>query len=91
MSCRLETLPDPDKRTLLLRRAADQGLSLGEPVADYLLRHHSRDLHDLLATLDRLDRATLAAQRHPTLPFVRQLLESVDADVAATTVPTDSA
>ena len=89
--CRLEILSDPDKRALLLRRAADQGLSLGEPVADYLLRHHSRDLHDLLATLDRLDKATLAAQRHPTLPFVRQLLESVDVAPAATTAPTDSA
>lgn len=89
--CRLEILSDPDKRALLLRRAADQGLSLGEPVADYLLRHHSRDLHDLLATLERLDRAALAAQRHPTLPFVRQLLESVDVEPAATTAPTDSA
>ena len=89
--CRLETLSDPDKRALLLRRAADQGLSLGEPVADYLLRHHSRDLHDLLATLDRLDRATLAAQRHPTLPFVRQLLESVDAEQASAATPADSA
>lgn len=83
VSCRLETLADADKRTLLLRRAADQGLSLGEPVADYLLRHHSRDLHDLLATLDRLDKATLAAQRHPTLPFVRELLGTANADPAS--------
>ncbi len=82
--CRLEALSDPDKRALLLRRAADQGLSLGEPVADYLLRHHSRDLHDLLATLERLDRATLAAQRHPTLPFVRALLGSIGAESAPT-------
>lgn len=72
--CHLEPLGDAEKRALLLRRAAEQGLSLAEPVADYLLRHHSRDLRDLLATLDRLERATLAAQRHPTLPFVRELL-----------------
>jgi len=77
--CHLEPLGDADKRALLLRRAAEQGLTLAEPVADYLLRHHSRDLRDLLATLDRLERATLAAQRHPTLPFVRELL----ADAAA--------
>lgn len=77
--CHLEPLGDSDKRTLLMRRAADQGLTLVAPVADYLLRHHSRDLRDLLATLDRLERATLAAQRHPTLPFVRELL----ADAAA--------
>ena len=77
--CHLEPLGDADKRTLLLRRAADQGLTLAEPVADYLLRHHSRDLRDLLTTLDRLERATLAAQRHPTLPFVRELLAQADA------------
>lgn len=88
--CRLETLCDADKRALLLRRAADQGLSLGEPVADYLLRQHSRSLHDLLATLDRLDKATLAAQRRPTLPFVRELLGTVDAESASATTPADS-
>lgn len=93
VSCRLETLADTDKRCVLLRRAADQGLSLGEPVADYLLRHHSRDLHDLLTTLDRLDKATLAAQRRPTLPFVRELLGTADAGPAspAATAPTDPA
>ena len=37
------------------RRAAEQGLNLAEPVADYLLHRHSRDLRDLLATLERLD------------------------------------
>ena len=79
VSCRLEALGDADKRDLLLRRAADQGLTLAEPVVDYLLRHHSRDLRDLLATLDRLDHATLAAKRHPTLPFVRELLAQDDA------------
>jgi DnaA family protein len=79
VSCRLEPLGDADKRALLLRRATDQGLTLAEPVVDYLLRHHSRDLRDLLATLDRLDRATLAAKRHPTLPFVRELLAQDDA------------
>lgn len=77
--CHLEPLGDSDKRVLLLRRAAEQGLTLTEPVADYLLRHHSRDLRDLLGTLDRLERATLAAQRHPTLPFVRELLAAADA------------
>jgi DnaA family protein len=79
VSCRLEPLGDADKRTLLLRRAAEQGLNLAEPVADYLLHRHSRDLRDLLATLERLERATLAAQRHPTLPFVRELLADIDA------------
>lgn len=78
VSCRLEALGDADKRLVLLRRAAGQGLNLGESVVDYLLRHHSRDLHRLLLQLDTLDRAALAAQRRLTLPFVRELLEDTD-------------
>ncbi|WP_372720084.1 DnaA regulatory inactivator Hda [Immundisolibacter sp.] len=78
VSCRLEALGDSDKRVVLLRRAEGQGLNLGEPVADYLLRHHSRDLHRLLQQLDMLDRAALAAQRRVTLPFARELLEATD-------------
>ena len=78
------------QQPLALRRPADQSLSLGEPVADYLLRHHSRNLHDLLATLDRLDKATLAAQRRPTLPFVRELLGTADAASTGASLPADS-
>lgn len=76
VSCRLDPLQDTEKRALLLRRAAEQGLQLTDTVVDYLLQRHSRDLHALLATLQRLDRATLAAQRRPTLPFVRALLDA---------------
>ncbi len=87
VSCRLEPLADADKRLLLLRRAAAQGLILGEPVVDYLLHHHSRDLRNLLATLDRLDEATLAAQRRPTLPFVRELLSAMEGESANANEP----
>ncbi|GAB4360312.1 MAG: DnaA inactivator Hda [Immundisolibacter sp.] len=83
VSCRLDPLPDEHKRTLLLRRAAEQGLQLNDTVVDYLLQRYSRDLHALLTILQQLDRATLAAQRRPTLTFVRALLNAApmpDAD-----------
>ena len=40
------------------------------------MRRHSRDLSDLGALFERLDRASLAAQRRLTVPFLKQVLES---------------
>jgi len=47
-----------------------------EDVAQYLLRHHSRDIVELIALLQKLDKASMAAQRRLTIPFVRQILHS---------------
>ena len=46
----------------------------GAEALDYLLRRVDRDLGSLTALLDRLDRASLAAQRRVTVPFLRGLL-----------------
>ncbi len=58
----------------LQRHARVRGLALSREVIDYLLRRERRDLVTLLALLDRLDRAALAAQRRLTIPFVREIL-----------------
>ena len=42
---------------------------------EWLLKRVDRDLAGLTALLDRLDRASLAAQRRITVPFLRQTLE----------------
>ncbi|MDH5572845.1 MAG: DnaA regulatory inactivator Hda, partial [Gammaproteobacteria bacterium] len=39
--------------------------------AKYLLKHCPRDMKSLFEMLDRLDHASLAAQRKLTIPFVR--------------------
>jgi DnaA family protein len=54
--------------------AAARGLRLGEGVARYLVERLPRELSTLLDVLDRLDRASLAAKRPLTLPFVRTSL-----------------
>ena len=41
---------------------------------DYLMRRSERDLASLTALLDRLDKASLAAQRRITIPFLRDHL-----------------
>lgn len=70
----LHELTDSDKCHVLCQRAWQRGLQMPADVADYLLRRGARDLPSLLATLDRLDHASLAAQRRLTIPFVRQVL-----------------
>jgi DnaA family protein len=55
-------------------RARRRGFDLPDDVAHYLLRRAPRDPSSLFALLDRLDDASLAAQRKLTIPFVRELL-----------------
>ncbi len=73
---RLQTLSDRGRRQALQLRARRRGFELPDEVADYLLRRQARDMNSLFALLERLDHASLAAQRRLTIPFVRSLLQS---------------
>ena len=71
----LEPLDETGRRAVLRERAARRGLELDEAVLDYLLRRVDRDLASLTKLLERIDRASLAAQRRITIPFLRTLLQ----------------
>jgi DnaA family protein len=71
----LVPLDDDGRRRVLRERAQRRGLVLEDAALDWLLRRVGRDLAGLTALLDRLDRASLAAQRRITVPFLRQVLE----------------
>ena len=73
----LQPLTDDQRRQVLVQRAQRRGFELGEEVADYLLHRVPRDLERLCALLDRLDVASLAAQRRLTISYVRTLLEEL--------------
>ncbi len=64
-------LDDDGRRTVLRERAQRRGLVLDEAALEWLLRRVGRDLAGLTALLDQLDRASLAAQRRITVPFLR--------------------
>lgn len=70
----LAPLDEAGRRELLRQRAARRGLELDEAVLDFLLRRVDRDLASLTRLLDTLDRASLAAQRRITIPFLKQHL-----------------
>ncbi len=69
----LQPLSDAEKISALRLRAQRRGLEMTEEVANYLLTRLPRDTHSLFALLDKLDSATLAAQRRLTIPFLRGL------------------
>jgi len=71
----LQPLTDEDKCLALMKRAAARGIELPAEVANYLLRRTVRNMAGLMAWLDHLDHAQLAAQRRLSIPFVKALLE----------------
>ena len=70
----LAPLDDDGRAQVLRQRAQRRGLALEEAALDWLLKRLDRDLGGLTQALDRLDRASLAAQRRITVPFLRQTL-----------------
>lgn len=74
MVFQLHALADEDKIAALQLRAAQRGLRLQGSVARFLLQRCPRSMVQLFNALERLDEASLAAQRHITIPFVKQVL-----------------
>lgn len=70
----LPVLDDDGRAEVLRLRARRRGLQFDEAAIAWLLRHAGRDLAGLAAHLDALDRASLAAQRRITVPFLREVL-----------------
>jgi DnaA family protein len=70
----LAPLDDDGRREVLQQRAQRRGLVLEDAALEWLLKRVGRELGGLTALLDRLDRASLAAQRRVTVPFLRETL-----------------
>jgi DnaA family protein len=70
----LKPLDDAERREVLKGQAALRGIGLDDTVLDWLFARYVRDLGALLDLLDRLDQASLAAQRRVTVPFLRTFL-----------------
>lgn len=72
----LQPLGDDGRAEVLRLRARRRGLQFDEAAIAWLLKRAERDLAGLTAQLDALDRASLAAQRRITVPFLRGVLGS---------------
>lgn len=70
----LKSLDDVERREVLKHQATLRGIELDDTVLDWLFARYVRDTGALLDLLDRLDQASLAAQRRITVPFLRTFL-----------------
>ncbi|MBF0752538.1 MULTISPECIES: DnaA inactivator Hda [Pasteurellaceae] len=70
----LSPLTDEQKLEVLQKNARQRGIELPAETAQFLLKRLNRDTHTLLQTLEKLDRASLQAQRNLTIPFVKETL-----------------
>ena len=72
----LYPLEDEEKIFVLQAKASARGFELSQEVGNFLLRHCSRQMPALFSILEKLDYASLAAQRRLTIPFVKEVLKN---------------
>lgn len=78
---RLELLSDADKLAALRAHAAARSLAVTPELIDWLLTRHARDMRQLTALLDALDRYSLATKRPITLPLLKTMLAAAPPSV----------
>jgi DnaA family protein len=71
----VQPLADADKPAALLAWARQRGFGLADEVIRHLLVHGRRDMTTLLATLEALDRHSLATKRPITVALLRGWLQ----------------
>lgn len=71
---RLQVLADSAKRDWLRQFAHVRGFDLELEWCDYILNRSARDPATLTQVINKLDAASLSAQRAVTLPFIKQVM-----------------
>jgi DnaA-homolog protein len=74
LTLKIQSLCDNDRITALIFKADQMGFEISPQVGRFLLAHYDRDLPSLWVLLTKLDRASLAAKRKLTVPFLKQIL-----------------
>jgi DnaA family protein len=74
LTLQIPPLSDNDRITALIFKADQMGFEISPQAGRFLLTHYDRDLSSLWILLTKLDRASLAAKRKLTIPFLKQIL-----------------
>ena len=70
----LAPLNDHQKIDVLQKAAYQRGIELPDETANFLFKRLERDMKTLFNALEKLDQASLQAQRKLTIPFVKEIL-----------------
>ena len=80
LTLKIQPLCDTDRITALIFKAGQMGFEISPQAGRFLLTHYDRDLSSLWALLTKLDRASLAAKRKLTIPFLKHILNEESRD-----------
>ena len=72
----LKTLVDTNNIDALIFKADSMGFEISPQAGRFLVIQHQAELHDLWLLLEKIDRASLAAKRKLTVPFLKQLFNT---------------
>jgi len=75
LTLKIQPLSDTDRITALIFKADQMDFEISPQAGRFLLAHYDRDLSSLWVLLTKLDRASLAAKRKLTIPFLKQILD----------------
>jgi DnaA family protein len=75
LTLKIQSLTDNERIAALIFKADQMGFEIAPQVGRFLLTHYDRDLASLWTLLEKLDKASLAAKRKLTLPFLKQILD----------------
>jgi DnaA family protein len=74
LTLKIQRLNDHEILEALQVKARHLGFDLSALVGRFLLNHYVHDFPALWQLLEKIDRATLAAKRKLTIPFLKQIL-----------------
>jgi DnaA-homolog protein len=80
LTLKIQPLTDSDRIIALIFKAGQMGFEISPQAGRFLLTHYDRDLSSLWVLLKKLDRASLAAKRKLTIPFLKQILDEESHD-----------
>jgi DnaA family protein len=74
LTLKIQALSDSDRIAALIFKADQMGFEISPQAGRFLLTHYHRELASLWNLLEKLDKASLAAKRKLTIPFLKQIL-----------------
>lgn len=80
LTLKIQPLSDSSRIEALIFKADQMGFEIAPQAGRFLLTHYDRDLSSLWALLAKLDKASLAAKRKLTIPFLKQILDEESHD-----------
>ncbi len=72
---KINTMNDEHRIAALAMKAKTMGLEITPKIGQFLLNRYARDFPSLWTLLEKIDYATLAAQRKPTIPLIKEILK----------------